>query len=179
MLKLISVIGFSFVLLTVSGCASYHVLPDTNLRGEPGYKIIDKALKNDIRGATGDGIFHVGADAEGFTVRVVTSESEHAIYGLAKSYTWSEIKDVRVKVDLLGLILLGALDPTRSHVVLKLNDGSTVSISGKADEPLHVLAPFWLFDSSWYRAHNLGKAFQSIVDSLNPASTSATSGEKP
>ncbi|MBU4287188.1 MAG: hypothetical protein KKI12_03340 [Proteobacteria bacterium] len=81
------------------------------------------------------------------------------------TYRWANIEDVRVCAVFIGIIYCGILDPTLSSCVrLKFKDGTTKDI----EVPLSwmFMPPVWIFSSHWSRAHKLGKAFQTVVDSL-------------
>ena len=143
--------SFALSYLLFTGCATYRVKPGVS-EAEAILRINKLVNQSQAFALWNDSL----TDSSGFM------DFSFDKRGVRRKY--SEIEDVEVQVNALGLVCLGFLDPTWcSQVKLTYRD-ATVGVIRRAPfyGTIWQYPPFYLFRPGWYEAHSAAKGFESM-----------------
>ena len=143
-------------LLCINGCATYHVKP-SNIGKEKAVSRIDSLMKSHFNHWPNKSKYKAGANQYFFYNGQAFSRDGNQ-GALVASY--SEIIDVSVSFNPLGLLTFGLADPTSWCKVNLLYDDYTFSrfrCIGYAN-----LFPFYLFSPNWITVHRAARAFEEL-----------------
>ena len=163
-------------LLCVSGCVTYNVSPAKNLSKTEAVAKVNGLLDwvgqwdmpdNTPLGAyeTGFSVIHLDSSESHYTYGTYGYGSavfSYSAWGSSRTYSYGDIEEIKVKMDLFGLVCLGIMDPTyTSCVILNMRDGNSYEL--RADDrkkQFSVFFPFYLFDFRAGDVREAGEAFE-------------------
>ena len=151
--------AFLVACCAMTGCVTYKPAPNPSMTKQDAIIAIDD-LANQARNFR---MYRTGlADERGFSYPMASQDQR--LY----RREYKDIDDVEVSVEFTGLIFLGILDPNAlSAARITFKDTNVLEMRRNIFGTIWNYFPFYLFSSSWLKAHNAAIGLKMMKETAN------------